>query len=360
LALKNWFITTIARGGAENQLKVLVREQMRCGFRVSILYLKGNPELAKDFLSLGADVDPRLHGKNVVFQLILLSRYLRNFNGVIHAHLPRAELISAITVRRQILIVSRHNAEQFFPSAPRFLSTLLSRYVEKRSTFVVAISNAVKKYLLESREIKDREKLKVVQYGYNSDLSKRVELVSKSSNSLFTIGTVARLTPQKDLPTLLRAFKSFKEKFPDTRLVIVGSGILERELKKLSIQLEISDSIKWLGRKSDIRAALEKMDLFVLPSKYEGFGLVLLEAIQAGTGVIAARNSAIPEVLGSDSDGLFTTGDFNELFQKLLKFHNKKERERLIKAQHSRLELFNPSLMISEMNKVYESAIVKQ
>ncbi len=353
-------ITTIARGGAENQLKVLVGEQVKCGFRVSILYLKGNPELAQDFLSLGADVDPRLHGKNIVCQLILLHRYLRNFHGLLHAHLPRAELISAITVRRQILVVSRHNAEPFFPIAPSFLSALLSRYVEKRSTFVVAISKAVKKYLLESHEVKDREKLKVVYYGYNSDLSKRVELVTKSSNSIFTIGTVARLTPQKDLPTLLKAFKSFKERFPDTRLLIVGSGILEGELKKLSSQLEISDSINWLGRTSDIRTVMEKMDLFVLPSKYEGFGLVLLEAIQVGIGVIAARNSAIPEVLGSDSDGLFTTGDSKELFQKLLKFHNTQKRERLIKAQHSRLELFNPSLMISEMNKVYESAIVKQ
>jgi len=335
-------ITTIARGGAENQLKVLVREQLSCGFKVKILYLKGEPELADDFQSLGAEVDSRLHRKNIVFQVISLSRYARNYNGVIHAHLPRAELISAFVVRGRRLIVSRHNAEKFFPCAPFFLSKMLSRYVESQSTSVVAISRAVKEYLLKSGEIK-----------YEGG-------VYRSSNSLFTIGTVARLTPQKDLPTLIRAYKRFKLNCPDSRLFIVGSGTLEKELKRLSVQLEISESITWLRRTSDVRLTMESMDLFVLPSKYEGFGLVLLEAIQAGIGVIAARNSAIPEVLGSDSDGLFTTGDYDELFQKLLKFHNEIERKRLIKAQHSRLDVFNPSIMINEMNKIYEGAIGKQ
>lgn len=353
-------ITTIARGGAENQLKVLVREQLSCGFKVKILYLKGEPELADDFQSLGAEVDSRLHRKNIVFQVISLSRYARNYNGVIHAHLPRAELISAFVVRGRRLIVSRHNAEKFFPCAPFFLSKMLSRYVESQATSVVAISRAVKEYLLKSGEIKYEGKLHIVYYGYDSELKRKPKRVYRSSNSLFTIGTVARLTPQKDLPTLIRAYKRFKLNCPDSRLFIVGSGTLEKELKRLSVQLEISESITWLRRTSDVRLTMESMDLFVLPSKYEGFGLVLLEAIQAGIGVIAARNSAIPEVLGSDSDGLFTTGDYDELFQKLLKFHNEIERKRLIKAQHSRLDVFNPSIMINEMNKIYEGAIGKQ
>ena len=348
-------ITTIARGGAENQLKVLVREQLSCGFKVKILYLKGEPELADDFQSLGAEVDSRLHRKNIVFQVISLSRYAKNYNGVIHAHLPRAELISAFVVRGRKLIVSRHNAEKFFPGAPFFLSKMLSRYVESQSTSVVAISRAVKDYLLKSGEIKNEGKLHIVYYGYDSELKRKPKRVYKSSNSLFTVGTVARLTPQKDLTTLIRAYKRFKLNCPDSRLFIVGSGTLE-----LSVQLEISESITWLRRTSDVRLTMESMDLFVLPSKYEGFGLVLLEAIQSGIGVIAARNSAIPEVLGRESDGLFTTGDYEELFQKLLKFHNKKERKRLIKAQHSRLEVFNPSIMISEMNKIYVGAIGKQ
>jgi len=237
---------------------------------------------------------------------------------------------------------------------------MLSRYVESQSTSVVAISRAVKEYLLKSGEIKYEGKLHIVYYGYGSELKRKSKRVYKSSNSLFTVGTVARLTPQKDLPTLIRAYKRFKLNCPDSRLFIVGSGTLEKELKRLSVQLEISESITWLRRTSDVRLTMESMDLFVLPSRYEGFVLVLLGAIQAGIGVIAARNSAIPEVLGSDSDGLFTTGDYDELFQKLLKFHNEIERKRLIRAQHSRLELFNPSLMIIEMNKVYESAIGKQ
>jgi glycosyltransferase involved in cell wall biosynthesis len=101
------------------------------------------------------------------------------------------------------------------------------------------------------------------------------------------------------------------------------------------------------------------MDLFVLPSKYEGFGLVLLEAIQAGTPVLAAKNSAIPEVLGTDSEGLFPNGNPDELFRKIVKFHDLSFRNGLAAEQRTRLDIFNPSVMIEAMNKSYEDVMVK-
>jgi glycosyltransferase involved in cell wall biosynthesis len=288
-----------------------------------------------------------------------LKKILKKHNGVVHAHLPRAELISAAATKGRRFIVSRHNAEPFFPGAPRIASIFLSRYVEHHSKTVIAISKAVGEFLLESREITDVDKLRVIYYGYDTDFMETLENPVRPIHSHFTVGTVARLVPQKDYPTLLKAFQSILTKFPDSRLLIVGNGILENELMKLSELLGINNQVTWYGKSNDVKSLIQQMDLFVLPSKYEGFGLVLLEAIQAGTPVIAARNSAIPEVLGTDSDGLFATGNSNELYQKLLKFNDLSMRENLAVEQRARLEIFNPSLMIEAMNKSYEDVMVK-
>ena len=148
-------ITTISRGGAENQLKVLVREQIKSGYKVEIFYLKDNPELSDTLEALGAKVDHRLFGQNIFLQYLILRRVVKQHDGVVHAHLPRAELISTAATKGVGLIVSRHNAEPFFPGAPRIASILLSRYVERRSKTVIAISNAVSEFLLQSREIKN-------------------------------------------------------------------------------------------------------------------------------------------------------------------------------------------------------------
>lgn len=353
-------ITTISRGGAENQLKVLVREQIKNGYKVEIFYLKGNPELTGTLEDLGAKVNHSLFGHNIFIQYLILRRFVNRHDGVTHAHLPRAELISSAATKGIGLVVSRHNAEPFFPGAPRVVSIFLSRYVEHRSKIVIAISNAVSEYLLQSREIKNVEKLKVIYYGYDTDFMEARKKAARSINSQFTVGTVARLVPQKDFPTLLKAFQFFLTKFPDSRLLIVGTGTLEKELMRLSDQLGIKNHVTWYGKTSDVKSLIQQMDLFVLPSKYEGFGLVLLEAIQAGTPVIAARNSAIPEVLGTDSEALFTTGKPDELFQKLVKFHDLLLRENLEVEQRARLEFFNPADMIKSMNKSYEDVMVKR
>ena len=352
-------ITTISRGGAENQLKVLVREQIKSGYKVEIFYLKDNPELSDTLEALGAKVDHRLFGQNIFLQYLILRRVVKQHDGVVHAHLPRAELISTAATKGVGLIVSRHNAEPFFPGAPRIASILLSRYVERRSKTVIAISNAVSEFLLQSREIKNVGKLKVIYYGYDTDFIETKEKSPRLINTHFTVGTVARLVPQKDFPTLLKAFQSFLAKFPDSRLLVVGTGVLEKQLIKLSEQLGINEQVTWYGKTNDVKSLIQQMDLFVLPSKYEGFGLVLLEAVQAGSPVIAARNSAIPEVLGTDSEGLFTTGNSDELFQKLVKFHDSSLRENLAEEQRTRLEIFNPAAMIKSMNKSYEDVMVK-
>ena len=241
----------------------------------------------------------------------------------IHAHLPKSELLAAIAVPNKYFIFSRHNAEPFWPGGPQVISNLLSKYVCKRASQGIAISNAVKSYLIERGEIPNGYKIDVVYYGFEKDIltnSVGLNLITdlmNSQNSNYKIGTIGRLVPQKDYPTLLNAFSNVLESVPNIELYVVGEGYLQKDLIDLSKSLGINDKVNWLGKTQYIKEFLSKIDLFILPSKYEGFGLVLLEAMVAKKPIIAANNSSIPEVLGKSYDGLFSTGDINALAQQI-------------------------------------------
>jgi len=352
-------ITTIARGGAENQLKVVVREQIKSGYKVKVIYLKGIPELRQELQNTGAEVIDLLAGKNPFSQISALKRFFKNYYGVVHAHLPRAEVLAALTSPRDSLIVSRHNSEPFFPNAPAFVSRILSRYVESKASRVVAISEAVKKHLLNSGEISTSSKIEVIYYGFDAHLTKTTTNTNQKMSTDFVVGTVGRLAHQKDYPTLFAAFKKFVARNHSSKLLIVGDGSLKEQLVELARKLRIEEDIIWFGRTSEVISIMKQMNLFVLASKYEGFGLVLLEAIQAGIPVVAADNSAIPEVLGMNSDSLFRTGDAADLCAKMEEFKSDPKRSQLIETQFARLSFFSPEIMIAKMNSVYDPMLAR-
>jgi glycosyltransferase involved in cell wall biosynthesis len=316
-------ITTIERGGAEKQLLTLASEQVQSGLNVVVLYLKGKPDLRNEFEAAGVEVNNLLVEKSFLKQIFLLSKYLRKNPSPVHAHLPKSELLAAVVIAKKYFVFSRHNAEPFWPSGPRIISNLLSKYVCKRASQGIAISSAVKSYLIKRGEIPYGYTVDVVYYGFQKDISTNSVGLGLISNIMsiqslnYKIGTIGRLVPQKDYPTLLNAFSNVFKSLPQTELYVVGDGYLQKDLIELSKSLSINDKIHWLGKTEYIKEFLSKMDLFILPSKYEGFGLVLLEAMVAKKPIIAANNSAIPEVLGNSYEGLFLTGDVNALAQQI-------------------------------------------
>jgi len=350
-------ITTIERGGAENQLLVLVKAQISSGREVHIAYLKGNPELKSSLTDVGAFVHSGLADLNPISQLINLRKLLRNRNWILHAHLPRAELIAAAALIKCKLVVSRHNSEKFFPKAPLWLSRVLSRFVCYRALSVIAISEAVGDFLIDSREISNLEKLKVIHYGYVPSNSR--DFLEKPLPPIPTkLGTVSRLVPQKDLDTLFKVFADYHVICPESTLSIVGSGPMESELRDLACKLGLADSIFFEGRSADVFGHIKSWDVFFLTSIYEGFGMVLLEAMDAAVPIIASNNSAIPEVLGKTFPGLGTTGDRENFLSLLKQYCDPNFRLNILRIQEDRLFHFNAADMCVEIDNVYEKRLV--
>jgi glycosyltransferase involved in cell wall biosynthesis len=111
--------------------------------------------------------------------------------------------------------------------------------------------------------------------------------------------------------------------------------------------------VKFLGRTPFIHTKISSWDIFVLTSRYEGFGMVLLEALQCGRPIIASNNSAIPEVLGQDYPWLFNTSDVSDLLQKIISLIQDSNNFDFLRYAENRLHLFDPRKMALQLNAVY-------
>jgi glycosyltransferase involved in cell wall biosynthesis len=228
---------------------------------------------------------------------------------------------------------------------------------------VIAISNAVKSYIVESGEVSSDCIVEVVLYGYDINpllssvgLSELNSKISKS-RSIYKIGSIGRLVDQKDYPTLLNAFKELLKNHPKSELYIVGNGNRKKALEALARKLEIYEKVFFLGRTQYITEFLSLIDLFVLPSKYEGFGLVLLEAMNAKKPLLAPNNSSIPEVVGLEFPGLFKTGSVQELLGKIeLVINDQNFASNLIDKYSDQLMKFEPTKMAKSIIKTYEDS----
>jgi glycosyltransferase involved in cell wall biosynthesis len=347
------------RGGAENQLLEVVKQQVAQGIEVEVAFLKGEPELASDIEHAGGRVNKSLSNRSLLTQFFLLRKLLLNQTSIIHAHLPRAEIMCAFTIRKSRFFFTRHNSEPFFPIAPHFVSILLSRFVCHRSVAGIAITNAVREYGISSKEIGASFPFSVVHYGYTS----RAEFVhdekrqaNNENNGEFCleIVTIGRLVPQKDQRILIASLAELLRSGNSAHLTVIGDGILRAELEANAINLGVATDVTFLGRIENPLEVLYKFDVFVLPSVYEGFGLVLLEAMDCGLPIIGADNTSIPEVLGP-AGMLFKTGNSADLTSKLLHLYRQDARNHLSKLSKLRLMDFSPTRMSEALLKIYRT-----
>lgn len=335
-------INTINRGGAENHLVSLVKQQVARGYNVTVAYLQGDGYWEAMLRSLGVEVvdlglGPRRYGD--IRPAIRLRSLIRELKpDIVHAHLPPAELYTRLALlsfsSELPLVITKHNDSSFYKMWNGRGHRLLGKWVAMRATRLIAISNAVKRHMCGSGLGCSPQKIVTIHYGietspYEEVDSKLVRSLRRHwsvSDNDYLIGTVARLVPEKALHILLEGFAIYLQRATkSSKLVIVGTGPLERNLKLQAIRLGIQDRVIWAGFREDIPVVMNALDLFALSSNREGFGLVLLEAMAASKPVVATRVSAIPEVVEDKMTGILVSPNRPDLFAEAFQFFESKE-----------------------------------
>jgi glycosyltransferase involved in cell wall biosynthesis len=155
------------------------------------------------------------------------------------------------------------------------------------------------------------DKLRVISYGVDLEALERVspDDVTRVRSQFgavpgeLIIGSVGRLVEQKDYPTQLVALALVARRYP-VRMVIAGGGPLEHELRALADELGVADRIEWLGERDDVPSILRAIDVYLIASKFEPFGVSVLEAMGARLPIIATEVNEMPEILEQGRAGM--------------------------------------------------------
>ena len=166
------------------------------------------------------------------------------------------------------------------------------------------------------RLLLDHEQLQVVHNGVDLEHINRV--VSNPPNDdtdeAFRVCTVGRMIPVKNQSTLVQAFPSIIDQYPQSELILIGDGPLRSELESTARSLGISDRVQFTGTvsRSDVYDYFGNCDVFVIPSLAEGFCVAAVEAMAAGLPVVASDIPVFHEVIGEP--GLFVNPDDPDAF----------------------------------------------
>lgn len=206
-----------------------------------------------------------------------------------------------------------------------------------RADQVVAISGDVAEDTVRFFKV-DRKKVHIIHNPLvidqvKSESNEHVHhpwLLDKKEPVLVSVG---RLSEQKDFPTLIQAFaKTLNKK--RCKLLILGEGPNYNKLIALCKKLSIEDHVDFLGFKKNPYKYVKQSDLFVLSSKWEGFGMVFIEALAVGTPIVATDCSGGPrEILNDGEFGVLTpVGDIEKLSDAMIKsLEKKKDKEKLVR-----------------------------
>lgn len=287
---------------------------------------------------------------------------------LLHAHVWNPAscryAFSAASSRKTPIITTEHD-----PFKLSLIKDIFKKNSLKKTKTIVTVSEANQK-VLKKLYPEFKEKFVVIPNGIDTtwwhsqslrftDLDRKKikeELFLANENSLIII-SVAELHERKGLKYLIEAIPEVSVKFPNTKLVIVGEGPERSELEKLVKKFGIENHVILTGRQKEIPKLLKCADIFVLPSRREAFGLVILEAMITGLPIIASETGGIPEIITDKKTGILVKPENSSAISAaLIDLIAHPEKRQKLSAAGEKLvhEKFEAKKMAEEYEKIYE------
>jgi glycosyltransferase involved in cell wall biosynthesis len=339
-------------------------------FTVCVFNYKGS-SFGQRFQNLGG----KLHNLNFWWEdnpLIIYSlyRYLKQSKPhIVQTHILKPNLygrIAAFLAGVPVIISTELTLKNQAHSVPNRLRDLLlhplSTILNNFTDVVLCASDAIRQ---QWQTKKNASRLKVLHPYFDSE---KVQHSARSRDKAalagkddWVIGTVGRLSEEKRHIDLLKAFRNVQKVFPKATLLIVGDGDMRGKLISVASQLGLAGSVTFAGFQTKVSEYLEKMDLFVLPSRTEGFPLVLLEAMTMGLPVVATSVGGIPELVVNDETGVLVRHSRPEELSEVIA-HLLSDPEKMCALAHKGkahvLSTYSAERFIHEHEVVYESALM--
>lgn len=256
-------------------------------------------------ISLGLDLK-RTGALGLVRQVRKLLQEIRP--DILHTHLYHANLygrLAALGLGLSGVVATVHNIYSRVKLHRCLANYLLARLAD----YVLVFSPQVKADVLRYDRVPEA-RLRMLTPGVRLTQLDSRESKDACKKSLgvsgFCLGNVARLEEQKGHEDLLTAVCQVHQQVPDLTLLLVGEGTREAQLRALAQELGLGQVVRFLGTRRDIPEILPALDVFVMPSRWEGIPLTLLEAMGCGLPVVSTRVGRAPEIIRDGENGRLT------------------------------------------------------
>lgn len=358
-----YLITGLGGGGAEKVVVDLAMRMSALGHQVKIAYLKGSVVVKPDvdsieIIYLGLE---RFSQAKIAYTNYknLLDRFEPE---VVHAHMVHANIFARITRKfrptKKLICTAHSNNEG---GKARMLAYRLTHPLSEVTTNVSHSASAS----FEQLGAVPKNGIITVYNGIDLDKFRYdptareclIKELNLNSDAILILA-VGRFHVAKDYPSLLHAFAKIKQQQASNAiLIIAGDGEERPNIEQLISSLNLQYDVYLIGRRDDIPQLMSAADLFVLSSSFEGFGLVVAEAIASNTFVVATDCGGVKEVMGEY--GLLVPPQNSELLaEKLYTAMNLSSieiNENNKKALHYVQQNFDLNKIIQQWLKIYEA-----
>lgn len=334
-------------------LHVLPMNKMSGAERMALLLCKnlkdyepvvvcGGEELSNIFKENGIkSYNIRFSNKNILANACDLSKIIKNEKiRIVHAHDNTASLISYLTkriFRLDIKVISHiHNCYPFLKS--NGINKKIDKYLRNRYDFNITCGKTVTDFYKDNTDyFKEEKNLTLpnamdIQYITNVN-KKDIETVIKNykiPRDKKILGFIGRLDEQKGIIPFIKDLSKYKDKFNDSVILLVGNGSQEDEVKRLIKELGLDGLFILTGFQEKVNVFYPIIDVFFLPSLYEGLPMVLLEAMAFKKTIISMNVGSISEVINKNTGILIDAGDYDRFINELIRIKNNDNLSRVL------------------------------
>jgi len=232
---------------------------------------------------------------------------------IVHTHLHHASflgMLAARTNRVPIPLLTRHYTAYFYAQGNTFHS-YLDKISSRLAVKIISVSEAVKSSLMQAEGL-DGNKIVTIYNGIDparfdsvkENLKRKLLTELRVNDRYPVLGHIATLHPCKGHIYLFKALISIRKVYPNVLLLVVGDGLMRKELRTYVAEGGLSENIVFTGHRREIPEILSLIDIAVQPSIDEALGISILEAMAAGKPVVATRLGGIPEIVNQGETGL--------------------------------------------------------
>ncbi|MBN1349822.1 glycosyltransferase family 4 protein [candidate division KSB1 bacterium] len=343
--------------GGEIWMLTTMKELERRGHRVWLMCNAGT-ELEKRAGKLGINVMPiRLRGDLDPWSIFRIYRFLvKSRIDLILTNMEKELRLCGVAAKMagKIPVVSRRGIDYPLKNNWRYKFTY-----NVLATQIVANSESTRRSLLQNAPWLLADRIRVIYNGIDPEfykLEKTTDLRAALGLPPHApiIGFVGQLNERKGIHELLPAFSRCVRDFPTAQLLLAGDGDLREHIRQFAIQNELQGNIHIAGFRDDIPNIMRTIDMLVLPSRWEGFGIVLIEAMAAAKPVITTNISSMPEIVVHGETGLIVEArNAIELYEAMHQLIAQPETARQL-GQNGRERILR-YFTLSEMTDQYEN-----